>query len=575
MKFPSLVLALLFAQSVAAAEVEYELTPVFTGEALTAVQIDLRFTGEDDGETRIALPDSWGGQEQLWREIERLKVVSGARISKGEDAAIRVLRHAPGARIHLRYRVVQNWREGPPSARDGNPYRPIIQPDYFHLIGNAAFVVPEIEQDASARLEVAGLPQTWRFASDLEHAGLTLGQVKTSIAVGGNYRILSEPGNGMRLAIRGQWKFSDAEFLASVARIAQAHRRFWNDVDAPFLVTVTDLSVPESGWSSLGGTGLDDAFAFFATPDAELKSISRLLAHEGLHSWIPLRIGGMPETDEAADYWLSEGFTDFYAARLLVQDGAWGPQEFADDLNETLRAYAVSPAREFPNSRVIRDFWKDQSTQKLPYQRGRLLAAIWDARLRASGKSGLDDIVRAMRERARAGSTLKATGLFRDVAGQMDLAVDDDLRRHIESGVPIELPRELFAPCGEVFTRQVTDFHRGFDIEATSANQNVVSGTDPESPAYAAGLRDGMRLIRRASGEIGNAEIELEYVVMDGEQERHIRYLPRAKGVHQVQALRVDSELDADAQARCLLVLGGSQGKTAGSGGHAPVGAPN
>ena len=557
MKLPGLLLALLFAQSASAATVEYQLTPVLTQQALTAVQFDVLFDGTATGKTTLELPDSWGGQEELWREIEDLQVVSGARMIDGQGPADRLLRHAPGSRIHLRYRVVQNWKEGPPSAGDGNPYRPIIQPNYFHLIGNAAFVVPELAEEASARIRANGLPQGWRFASDLEHAGLSLGQVKTSISVGGDYRILRDEQSGLRLAIRGEWKFSDAEFLASVARITHGHRRFWSDSDSPFLVTVTFLTTPDPGWSSIGGTGLDDAFAFFATANAEVKTISRLLAHEGLHTWIPLKIGGMPETDEAADYWLSEGFTDFYAARLLVKDGAWGPQEFADDLNETLRAYANSPARAYPNARVTRDFWKDQNIQKLPYQRGRLLASIWDARLRASGEQDFDDIVQAMRQRATAGSELKAVGLFREVTNQIGLDVSADLRQHSEQGVPITLPPDVFAPCGEIVTRQVPNFHRGFDIDATTANGNVISGTDPQSPAFAAGLRDGMTLVTRAAGEIGNAELEIDYLVKDGDQERHIRYFPRGAGEHAQQSLRIDAQLDATGEALCRRVLGG------------------
>jgi len=106
-------------------------------------------------------------------------------------------------------------------------------------------------------------------------------------------------------------------------------------------------------------------------------------------------------------------------------------------------------------------------------------------------------------------------------------------------------------------TRQVPNFHRGFDIDATTAKGNVISGTDPDSPAYAAGMRDGMQLIKRASGEIGNAQIEIDYLVMDGDRERHIRYLPRAKGEHSVQMLHIDPGLDAAGQAQCRRVLGG------------------
>ncbi len=563
MKWMTLALAIGCAQTAFAAPVEYVLTPLLDAGALQSVQIDLRFNGDADGESLLHLPDSWGGQEKLWLDIEGLEVVSGARLSDGKDAASRRLRHAPNARVHLRYRVLQNWRQGGPSATDGNPYRPIIQPTYFHLIGNAAFAVPEIEPNTPARLAIKDLPPGWKFASDLSHPGLILADVKSSISVGGDYRILSDRESGLRVAIRGEWQFGDAEFLARVAEIAKSHRDFWGDDHAPFLVTMTYLSAPEPGWTSLGGTGLDDAFAFFATPNASVQMISRLLAHEGLHSWIPLRLGGMPEKDEAADYWLSEGFTDFYAPRLLVSEGAWDVQAFADDLNEMLRAYAISTAREYPNARVLTDFWKDPSTQKLPYQRGRLLAAIWDARLRARGDHDFDDVIHTMRKRAAAGSPLKSAALFRETAREFGLDVTDDLRQFIELGKPISLPPNVFAPCGEVATRQVPNFHRGFDIDATTAKDNVISGTDPASPAYAAGMRDGMKLVRRVGGEIGNAEIEIDYLVVDAGVERNIRYLPRAKGEYPLQALQITPDLAAGAAKECLRVLGGRRSEYA------------
>ncbi len=557
MKLPVFASALAFAQSVAAADVEYQLTPLLSEQALTAVQVDLRFAGDADGETLLDLPDSWGGEEELWRELEDIQVIAGAEIADGETPSARILRHPPGSRIHLRYRIVQNWKKGPPTAADGNPYRPIIQPTWFHLIGNAALILPELEESATARIRVDGLPPGWSFASDLEHAGLTLGQARASISVGGDYRIVSNPSDGLRVAIRGDWEFADEQFLASVARITQGHRRFWKDADAPFLVSMTNLVIPEPGQFSLGGTGLEDAFAFFATPNVDERRIARLLAHEALHTWIPSRIGNLPATDEAADYWLSEGFTEFYTARLMVKEGSWSPQEFAVDLNEMLAAYAVSPGRALPNARVVSDFWKDSHIQQLPYQRGRLVATLWDAQLRASSEQNFDDLVHAMRDRAKAGSELTAVALFREVAAEMGLDVADGLREHIESGVPIVLPEKLFTPCGNIVTRQVPEFHRGFDIDATSANQNIISGTDPDSPAHAAGLRDGMKLLRRAAGEIGNAAIEIEYVVLDGDQERSIRYLPRGKGGYDLQSLQLDPELDAEGRARCIQVLGG------------------
>ena len=119
------------------ARIDYALRPVLEDGVLRAVEIDLRFRGESDGETGLRLPQSWGGQDELWRSIAALEVVSGAQMRAGEGPSERVLAHRPNARVHVRYRIVQDW-EGAPRAELGNTYRPMVQPGYFHLIGNAA-----------------------------------------------------------------------------------------------------------------------------------------------------------------------------------------------------------------------------------------------------------------------------------------------------------------------------------------------------------------------------------------------------------------------------------------------------
>ncbi|HYD86389.1 MAG TPA: hypothetical protein VEA80_02840 [Vitreimonas sp.] len=538
--------------------IDYTLTPVMADGALIAVQYDLRFRGEADGETSISLPSSWGGRDELWRSIDRLEAVSGAELGAGDGPARRLLRHRPGARIHLRYRVIQDF-EGAPNAREGNAYRPVVQPTYFHLIGEASMVTPtDADQRTPVRWRARNMPRDWALASDLEHDDLVLGDVWSSISVGGDFRIVRDPENEVRVALRGAWSFSDAEFSARVSEVIAGQRGFFGDGASPYLVTVIQLESPQEGWLSIGGTGLGDAFAFFATANAEAQPITRTLAHEGLHSWIPARIGAMPEENEAADYWLSEGFTDFYTGRVLVRQGLWTPAEFAADLNQMLRAYAQSPVRTAPNARILADFWNSQPVQQLPYQRGRLLATLWDSRLRAGGANDLDDVVLGMRDRVAGGDESRASALLPILARQFGVDVSDDIERFAIGGEAVLLPEDAFAPCGRVVTENLVPFHRGFDIEATSANNNIVAGTDPTLPAYAAGVRDGMVLVRRDAGAIGDSSQEIAYVMRDGETERTFRYMPRGHGLFAQQQLVLADHLEGERLAQCVAVLGGA-----------------
>lgn len=548
--------AVLFCVGAAAPErIDYTLTPILQDGVLVAVQYDLQFRGDVDGESTLRVPDSWGGQNELWKSIAGLEIVSGATMRAGEGAAPRVLTHRPNARIHVRYRVIQDW-EGAPRAELGNIYRPTIQPGYFHLIGEGSIVTPgEADNETPVRFRVRNLPRAWTFASDLEHEGLKLQDVWSSVTVGGDFRVLRDPATGVRLAIRGQWSFTDADFLSEASRIIGAQRQFWSDPAAPFLITVLHLDGPE-GWVSLGGTGLTDAFAFFATANSEAGPITRTLSHETFHTWISPQVGGLPQDGQALQYWLSEGFTDFYTPRLLVRAGIWTPQQYADDLNATFRAYAQSPVRIVDNARVLADFWNSRDIQRLPYFRGRFLAMIWDGRLRANGQS-FDTIVRSMRDHARNGEEY-AVEVFNTVAREQNLALGDDISTYVDQGAFILVPEDLLAPCGRVSTRTVPVFHRGFDIEATQANNNIVAGVDPSLPAYAAGVRNGMTLVRRDGGEIGNSEQEIVYVMRDGDTERTFRYLPRGHGTFQVQQLQLDAPLEGERLAQCVRVMGGA-----------------
>lgn len=548
--------ALLFCVGAAAPpRIDYTLTPVMQDGALRAVQVNLRFRGEPDGESDLRLPDGWGGQNELWTGIERLEIISGASaIRNGEAANQRIVTHRPNARIHLRYRVIQDW-EGVPRAEIGNIYRPTIQQTYFHLIGNAFMVTPDAaDAGTRVRFRVRNLPRGWAYASDFEHPDLRLDEVWSSVVVAGDFRILRDARSNVRVAIRGAWQFSDAEFLSQAANILSSERAFWGDAAAPYLVTVLHLDGPE-GWISIGGTGLDDAFAFFATPNAEAGPIARTLAHESFHTWISPQVGGLPEDDQALQYWLSEGFTEFYTARLMVRGGQWTAEQYAADLNEALLAYAQSPVRTATNAQVLANFWSDRDTQRLPYQRGRFLAMAWEARLRAAGHS-MDDVVHDMRTRARSGQQYAVENFLTSVAG-FGLNPTADIEANISQGTAILLPEDLLAPCGPIVMYEAPVFHRGFDIRATQANSNVIAGVDPNLPAYAAGLRNGMVLIRRDGGEIGNSELEIGYVVRDDDTERTFRYMPRGADTFTVQRLHLAENLEGDRLAQCLSVIGG------------------
>src|SRR5262249_7598308 len=155
---------------------------------------------------------------------------------------------------------------GEPTSGPHNPYRPIVQPGYFHFIGTAVFAEPLIDDSAPGTFSVHGLPRGGGFASDFGQKPVRArDELVENVLVGGDFRVVSRPGPGgfLRVALRGNsWKFSDDHIADQIARIVASHNKFWRDPDERFLVTILPLKNP-SGGTSLGGTGRGDAFAFF------------------------------------------------------------------------------------------------------------------------------------------------------------------------------------------------------------------------------------------------------------------------------------------------------------------------
>lgn len=557
----------LFAGTASAQEgspVTYTVAPVMEGAALRALAVEIRFAGDADGETRLALPGNWAGSDSLWRQVEEPRV-DGAASVREDGGEGRIITHAPGAALAVRYRVRSAYSEEP-----GLGYQkalPLVLPGWFFFHGEGVFASPEGRENAPARFAWSGFPANWQIASDLDHlAGPrpgTVADVVESVAIGApDLAVVRRDVGGapVRVAVRGAWDFAPEAFADAVAAVVRAENALWGDAARPFVVALAPLGDARPRLSYTG-TARGDAFSVASTTGFPLADASRFLAHEYMHSWIGGEIGG-PPADAASAFWLTEGFTDFYAGRALLRAGLWTPADFAAELNRVLLRNATSPARTLPNSAIGERFWTDQNVNQLPYDRGHLLALLLDHRIRmeTEGRSDMDDLMRAQREYAlrdaQAGTRVDAAALFPTVAREslgMDFAAE--LARHVERGEPVLLPADLFGGCARVETVTQPDFHRGFDLAATEAAGMRITGLDPTSPAHAAGLRDGMRIIRRESGVIGDAGVEIAYRVDDAGTERLIRYLPEGKGRITLQRLILTPEGSSD---RCARLMSGA-----------------
>ena len=445
--------------------VDYRVTPEFAAGQLTSLQVEVRFQGDADGETTLDLPGLGADGTERWRLLSDLAIAGGDVWADGDVA--RILTHAARAPLVVRYRVRSAY---PPESPDENPplKGPMLRPGWFMAPG-FIFAVPRGRDAAPATFAWGPLPVGWAAASNLDHGAagqpMTVQDVFDGVLVGGQglapltRRI---PGSTLRVAVLpGDWRLSPDDIANALARVIVVQRRFWGDIKTPFFVSVTPMA-PTPNRGSVGGFGRWQGFALFAATNSERGIFEGNIAHEHTHAWIPTRIGRAPNgRAQVAQFWLSEGFSDFFGDRTLLRFGVWRTPTYVAALNRVLERYGTSPIRNVPNSAIVESAFRDPAFTHLPYDRGRLLAILWDRRItRATdGRRRLDNVVFAMRDRYlaappadRPGTVENLVRTYRDLSGGLDLS--DDITRYVVQGETVVLPRGVFAPCRVVTVRR-------------------------------------------------------------------------------------------------------------------------
>jgi predicted metalloprotease with PDZ domain len=500
-------------------------------------RVSVTFAGDADGTTNILLPNEWGGQQELYKTIRNISVSNGATLADTDKPFIKTVSHKPGQKITVSYEIAQDFT-GPP--KNAVRYRPVTDTNYIHWIGNTVWVLPDwddqIETDIS--IDWKGFPKAWTIANSFgtsekkQRFTAKLPELRSAIFVAGDLRLsrTRAKGNDINVAIRGRWQFTDNELAEMIRKVIETERDFFEDHSQRYyLVTLVPIEEGPNAYS-FGGTGLTDSFALFATPNATVDRLRGLLAHEYVHNWIPGKLGRMPEQEQSL-YWFSEGFTEFYTYRLLLRGGLITRAEFVEAYNERIREYYMLPVRTATNERIVQDFWTDRNVQRLPYLRGFLFATNLDADIRraSNGKSSLDDAIRGLLLASRP-TPLPLS--LESLAARMSTYLGTDampaLKKYLIDG-------ELIAPyadaLGDGISQEIIEtsvFELGFDFDKF-AKDRVVADINPDSAAYAAGLRNGQTRNGGVSIAFGDTTKEIQVKVKEGSEEKTIKYFPVAR----------------------------------------------
>jgi predicted metalloprotease with PDZ domain len=465
-----------------------------------------------------------------------LKAEEGAIIKPGEVESERVVVPSPRGIVALRYVLSYD-----PKVMDNYPYAPNTSADYFHIAGCQWLLhVGDDKQERPISVEIVEAPKHWRLYSSIARNAARFETTDSykhlaSSAIGGGgqshtFYVHRKP---ISVFAHGKLDIPDQEIYTAVERIVRLERRWFADYEQPFYHVIV---APRGG--VIAGYAPRNAFINFVRKGITSHELNLLLAHEMFHYWLPgkMKIAQDEKYSEVRYEWLYEGFTDYFAPRILLEAGLMTPHQFAEQINKAVLNIADNPHRtetydDFVAAAKAGKF--DATYKKLSYHRGALIALNWDTQLRrASGRRDLSDFIRELYHLALKHEGKIPEQVFFDFAANYGIDAKGDLERHIVRGEAIKVASDARIKGFELRETAWPLFDPGLALAHTRETKTI-SGVVEGGAAYRAGLRNGMEFVRAVNANrfsnSWRADKPLMVVVKANGQERTFEFFPHGK----------------------------------------------
>ena len=309
--------------------------------------------------------------------------------------------------------------------------------------------------------------------------------------------------------------FDGTKLLADAQRICETEMAFWHGKTAkpPFKSYVFMLNAVDDGYGGLehcNSTALickrhDLPRLGVAKQAAGYVTLLGLISHEYFHTWNVKRL--RPNEFAEFDYsqenytellWFFEGFTSYYDDLLLRRAGLIDDAQYLDLLCKTANQVLQTPGRKVQAvSEASFDAWvkyyrpepNSANATVSYYTKGALVALCFDLTLRLEGKCTLDDVMRGLWVRCKAGPMRE-----RDFAAVLEELGGRSFTKEIKAWVhgAGELPvRELLNKSGVVVSDEPAQLQQRLGLRVSEAGginvKVVLNGGAAEKAGFAAG----------------------------------------------------------------------------------------
>lgn len=249
------------------------------------------------------------------------------------------------------------------------------------------------EANNPARLKIA-VPSGWQLATvEREREGIfDLPDSSRAVFFLAKFREQTTKVGAMnlRVAVAGEWNFSDEEVFPLAAAIAgQQAAMIGSREQGDFLVTIAPFPQPLTGLRSSAVT-LGRTVVLMLNPNNDsaqtLKHFRRHLAHEMFHFYLPNAFVIRENFD-----WFWEGFTRYMALMTLAELRLIDLNEYLDAINAEYEAYLFNPSRaQLSLVAASPEKFASTASYDLVYRKGMLVAALYDLELRWQSRATLN-----------------------------------------------------------------------------------------------------------------------------------------------------------------------------------------
>lgn len=342
------------------------------------LSLDVNFNYKSDKTGVLLLKyESGSWEDNGISSIKNLKILPEPKsINFDRSNNLIKVKTEPNLNSTIHYSIIQDF-EG--SALNKFRNRPIIDKNYFHVLGSSLFVIPNKVFDTE--LSKVNIKINWNNLSNEEvfhssfgpdrtlNLNVTNDELVASFFVGGDFRRyqFDYKGNLVYFVTRGDWKiFDEKEIFKILKETVTFQNDFWNDpredIYSVSLIPTFERWTSTYKSNSIGGRSFSNSFVSFASNNegTTLKSMSWLYNHELLHKWI---VNTIKNENEVEQYWFSEGFTDYYSYKLMLKNRKLNAIEFIEILNyEVLIPHYKDKVNNVPNSELTwKNYWSNYS----------------------------------------------------------------------------------------------------------------------------------------------------------------------------------------------------------------------